>query len=215
MNRRNKIISAIVIAVIFIAPIVPAFNLLSTVIDQQEEIIGYLRLVSDQNGEIIDALNTIATPEPASDTVRLKISIHHHVRHYRDGVLILEFHHPATVTTLGLNWIEDQLGDSPSTDPAKWIGNSNSSSSPSAAWIVLPSEITTGGMARAAGTYVNDGTGDWNITKTFSPTETNSTQLSGLYYAVSGDYLLASDTLSLINYENGDTIVETWMIAVT
>lgn len=140
----------------------------------------------------------------------LRFEFHCIWKHYRGGKLIMEYHHPATLTTLGMNWIEDQLGDSPSTDPAKWIGNSNSTDSPSAAWEVLPDEITTDGLERKAGTYANVGDGQWNITAVFSVTGTNSTQLAGLYYAASGDYLLAADQMLIANMNSGDTLTVTF-----
>jgi len=137
------------------------------------------------------------------------------MRHFRDGVLIGYSHHAGVLTNGGKDWIEDQLGDSPSTDPAKWIGLSNSTDTPLATWTSIPAEITTGNMGRAAGTYANVGTGQWNITKSFSPSESNSTQLTGLYWAASGAYLLAADTITLTNYQNGDTVSITWQITVS
>jgi hypothetical protein len=79
-------------------------------------------------------------------------------------------HHAATLTTIGKNWIEDQLGDSPSTDPAKWISVSTSASSPSAAWTQIPTEIASGGLTRGVGTYASTGDGTWTITVTFTST---------------------------------------------
>lgn len=134
------------------------------------------------------------------------LEIHVEMYHYRNGVLIGHSHHAGVLTTLGKNWIEDQLGDSPSADPAKWIGLSNSTDSPSAAWTEIPAEITTGNMGRAAGTYASTGDGAWNITNSFSPSEGNSTRLVGFYYAAAGATLLWSDTINVVNYENGDTV---------
>jgi len=145
----------------------------------------------------------------------LGVEIHVDMYHYRDGVLLSHSHHPGTLTTLGQNWIEDQLGDTPATDPAKWIGLSNDATGPSAAWIVLPAEITTNGLARAVGTYVDDGNGSWNITKTFSVTGTQSCQLTGLYWALAGDFLLCADTFTLVNAENGDSLEIVWSLSVT
>lgn len=152
--------------------------------------------------------------DPYSDGV-LGVEIHVSMWHYRDGILLDYSHHAGVLTTLGANWIEDQLGDSPSTDPAKWIAVSNDAGSPSSAWIVIPTEITTGGMGRATGTYANVGDGVWNITKSFSPTGSGSCQLVGLYWASTGDYLLCADTISVINYENGDTVQIQWTITVS
>lgn len=146
---------------------------------------------------------------------QLGVEIHVEMWHYRDGKLILYSHHPGVLTTLGQDWIEDQLGDSPSTDPAKWIAVSNDPTAPSSAWTAIPAEITTGGMGRAVGTYADDGTGAWNITKSFSPTESGSCQLTGLYWAITGNFLLCADTFTQVNYENGDTVEIRWSLSVT
>ena len=163
---------------------------------------------------VILATFSIQTPVPQYG-MDFGVEIHVDMYHYRDGVLLDHSHHAGTLTTLGQNWIEDQLGDSPGTDPAKWIGLSNDAGAPSAAWVVLPSEITTNGLTRALGTYVDDGDGAWNITKTFSVTGTQSCQLTGLYWALSGDFLLCADTFTQVNAEDGDSLEIVWSLSVT
>jgi len=141
------------------------------------------------------------------------------VQRDRYGNLVSRTYHAGTLTTIGKNWIEDQLGDSPSTDPAKWIACSNTTDSASAAWTQLPNEITTDGLARAAGTYASTGDGTWNETKTFSVTGTNSTVCYGLHYASSGDNnLLCAENQGAGNRKNvnsGDTLKVTWQCTVT
>ena len=148
------------------------------------------------------------------DGMNFGVEIHVDMYHYRDGLLVDHSHHPGVLTTLGQNFIEDQLGDSPATDSAKWIGLSNDATGPSAAWVVLPAEIAANGLGRAVGTYVDDGDGSWNITKTFSVTGTQSCQLTGLYWAVSGSFLLCADTFTLVNAEDGDSLEIVWSLSV-
>lgn len=126
-------------------------------------------------------------------------------------------HHAGVLTTIGKNWIEDQLGDSPSTDPAKWISLSTSASSPSAAWTEIPTEITTGGLARAAGTYISTGDGVWMITYEWTATATHTdVQLTGLQYAVSGDNnLLGADTFTAVTLNSDDKLNVTWTVTVS
>lgn len=157
----------------------------------------------------------ISTSNRIEEGTKFSAEIHVSMWHYRDGVLLEYSHHAGVLTTIGADWIEDQLGDSPATDPAKWIALSNDAGSPSAAWTVIPTEITTNGMGRAAGTYANVGTGQWNITKSFSPTGSGSCQLTGLYWASTGSYLLCADTFTQINYESGDTVQIQWTISVS
>ena len=160
---------------------------------------------------------TLQVPQvpEVSYTTDFGVEIHVSVWQWRDDVLLVYSHHAGVLTDLGADWIEDQLGDSPATEPAKWIAVSDDSGSPATGWIVIPVEITTNGMTRASGTYADDGTGQWNITKSFSPTGTGSCQLTGLYWASTGDFLLCADTFTQINYESGDTVQIRWTITVS
>jgi len=145
--------------------------------------------------------------------------VHCEVVQMRSGLLVSYSYHAGTLTTIGKNWIEDQLGDSPATDPAKWIACSNTTDSASAAWTELPSEITTDGLTRAVGSYASTGDGTWNITKTFSVTGTNSTVCYGLHWAASGDNnLLCAENQGAGNRKNvanGDTLAVTWQVTVS
>lgn len=117
-------------------------------------------------------------------------------------------HHAGVLTTIGKNWIEDQLGDSPATDPAKWISLSTSSDSPAAGWTQIPTEITGNGLHRQAGTYASTGDGVWTIEKQFTANATNTNvQLTGLQWASSGDNnLLGADTFTPVTLNDGDKI---------
>ena len=145
--------------------------------------------------------------------------VHCEVIQMRNGEVVSYSYHTGTLTTIGKNWIEDQLGDSLSTDPAKWIACSNTTDSASAAWTELPDEITTDGLARAAGTYASTGDGTWNQTKTFSVSGANSTVCYGLHWAASGDNnLLCAENQGAGNRKNvnsGDTLKVTWQVEVT
>jgi len=147
---------------------------------------------------------------------QLNFEIHVSMWHYRNGELLEYSHHAGVLTTIGQDYIEGKLGgvnDADFSNNATYIGLSNNTGAPNSGWTVIPDEITTGGMSRTTGTYVNDGVGQWNITKSFSPTESNSTRLTGLYWDTGSD-LIASDTFTAINYQNGDTVTITWTISV-
>jgi len=126
-------------------------------------------------------------------------------------------HHAGVLSTIGKNWIEDQLGDSPSTDPAKWISVSTDTGTPSAAWTQIPTEIAAGGLTRAVGAYTSTGDGVWTIVKEFTATATHTdVQLTGLQYAVSGDNnLLGADTFTPVTLYSDDKLEVTWTITVT
>lgn len=157
----------------------------------------------------------VSPPTIVNDGTEFSVEIHVTMWHYRDGVLLDTSHHLGVLTEIGKNWIEDQLGDSPGTDPAKWIGVSNDGTSPQASWEVIPSEISGSGLARAPGTYADTGNGTWTITRSFSVTGTQSCQLTGLYWSLSGNYLLCADTFTQVNAEDGDTLEIEWSLAQT
>ena len=121
------------------------------------------------------------------------------------------------VVTIGFDWMEDQLGDSPSLDPAKWISLSLSSSSPAAGWTQIPTEIAAGGLSRAAGTYSSTGVGVWEIVYEFTATASHTdVQLTGLQSAVSGDgNLVAAKTFTPVTLAIDDALTITWELTLS
>ena len=86
-----------------------------------------------------------------------------------------------------------------------------------AAWTQIPTEIASGGLTRAAGTYASTGDGAWTITVTFtSTTDHTDVQLTGLQWASSGDNnLLASDVFTPVTLGNGDQLTVEWSDSVS
>ena len=126
-------------------------------------------------------------------------------------------HHAGVLADIGADWIEDQLGDTPSTSPADYISLSLSSSSPATGWTQIPSEIVAGGLSRAQGTYTSTGTGSWTIDYQWTATTTHTdVQLTGLQWAASGDgNLLAADTFTPVTLNDQDKLTVTWTITVS
>jgi len=143
--------------------------------------------------------------------LNVPFELHMTVEQWRNGELVSRTYHPMSLTTLGKNWIADKLSGASGTYfayNATYISCSNSSSSFSAAWTNIPSEITTDGLARATGAITDTGDGTWNCTKTFSVTGTNSTKLYGYSYASSGGLIAAEQqgVGSQKNLVSGDTL---------
>ena len=133
----------------------------------------------------------------------------------------IHFYHDESsnlITNGGFDWIEDQLGDSPGGDPAKWISLSTDATSPVATWTQIIGEITTDGLARDVGTYASTGTGNWTITKTFAASATHTNvQLTGLQWVVtpgSDGNLLAANTFTAVTLNNGDSLTVTWTLTL-
>lgn len=146
--------------------------------------------------------------------------VHIWIEHWRNGILLSKEFGAGTLTTYGKNHIEQQLsGTLNATQRALYCSDSNDASAPSAAWTILPSEITSNGLDRQTGTYASTGDGTWNVTVTKSVTGTQSTQLWGLNVDPGDNvdgYLLAADsTPAQKNCISGDTMKETWQITVS
>jgi len=168
----------------------------------------------------LEALIAELEQQIQNQNLGLTIEIHVTMNHYRGGQLIATSHHAGTLTNNGADFIEGKISDDTPfanvTDYAVNIALSNSTTSPAAGWNIIPSEITTGGMSRAGGTYVSTGVGTWNVSYTFSPSETNSCRLTGLYWDTGVTHsLLAADTITAINYESGDSVEIIWSITVS
>jgi hypothetical protein len=227
MEKKNgstlKKAKAAVIALIVFGYMLTSMGLIGSIVENQNQIVEQQNTLIDLQIDLIDLqekilenINSVYVDTAATDQgLPLNYEVHLEMRHWRDGELIAYSRRAGVLTDTGKEWIEDQLGDAAVAE-GDYIGCSNNSGAPSSAWSILPDEITTGGMGRAQGTYADDGTGQWNITKSFSPTESNSTQLIGLYYsAYPASSLIASDTITIINYQNGDTVQLRFTVTAT
>jgi len=226
LNRLLKIripkkISAAILVTIIIFGTLTTWGMMATIIDtqgqivfQQNTLISLQKDLIDLQEKILANINTIFVESSNGQRIPLDVEIHVEMWHWRDGELLAYSRHAGVLTTTGKNWIEGVLGDADG-DQGDYIGLSNSTDSPSSGWSILPDEITTGDMGRAIGAYVDDGDGQWNITKSFSPSESNSTQLVGLYSTAATSSLIASDTVTLINYQSGDTVEIRWTVTVS
>lgn len=148
-------------------------------------------------------------------TFKTNLVFHAYVEQYRDGKLLASSYHTMSVTDYGKDWVEKQLFNPQSTEKALYLGCSADSSTFSAAWTALPSEITTNGLGRATGTYTSTGTGAANVTAAFSVSGTQSTQLYGVYantYASGQNTLIAAEQQgagAVKNFVSGDTLTLT------
>jgi len=131
---------------------------------------------------------------------------------------------PNTITIIGKDWIAQQLGGTPSTDPAKWISLSlNTADPPPDTWEQLggagDDEITTGGLERAVGTYSHTaGNNTWTIEAEFTASAThNNVQQTGLQWvatAGSDGNLMAANHFNAVTLNSGDALTITWELTL-
>ncbi len=147
--------------------------------------------------------------------------------HYDEATgTYIHFYHDESsnlVVDIGLEWIEDQLGDSASatTDTARYISLSEDTGTPAVGWTQIPAEITTNGLDRQTGTF--DGTigvGQWEIENTFTAGASfTAVQLTGLQWSdtdASDNNLMAANTfISPVSLSSGDTLKVTWTLTLS
>ncbi len=159
----------------------------------------------------------------AANTITLQGYVTVDAYHYDEATgTYVHFYHDESsnlMTTLGLNWIETQLGDfaNSTTDTARYISLSLDATSPAAGWTQIITELAAGGLTRAVGAYsTTGGDGVWTISNTFTATTTHTNvQLTGLQYASTGDgNLMAANTFTPVSLANLDTLTVTWTISV-
>ncbi len=149
--------------------------------------------------------------------------------HYDEatGTYVHFYHHETsnTITTIGQDWIAQQLGGTPSTTSAKYISLSpDTTVTPPVSWEqlggVTDDEITTGGLARALGDYAHTpGANTWTITETFTATAGHTdVQQAGLQWVVTPDSngdLLAAAHFTAVTLSSADTLTVTWTLTLS
>lgn len=144
---------------------------------------------------------------------------------FRDGQEIYHYEDHNLITEVGMDFIADQIGNTPGTAAANWIALSSDSTAPAAGDTTLQGEITTGGLQRAQGTFTQGTGGErdtWTISKTFNANGTHTdVRKAGLFTAgVTGTpgngnddgIMVAENTFSGVNLASGDTLTITWKI---
>lgn len=184
------------------------------IVENQEAIAGHVDSLSDYLAEVSGEMLTIDGQQG-----RFNIEIHMRAEHRDpDGIMIGWSEHAGVLTTIGKNYIEDQLGDSPNaTGIAQYISLSNDAGAPAVGWLVIPNEIAANNLTRAQGAYTSTGDGVWTITYTFTASGAQSAQLAGLNWDQAGgvNQLLCADQMTAVSMENLDTLAITWTITVT
>ncbi len=168
----------------------------------------------------VNVVDSAQSPEPLT-SLSIRGSVVVEAYHYDEatGTYVLFYRDESSnlVVNIGLDWVEDQLGDSPATDPAKWISLSLDATAPAAGWTQIITEIAAGGLSRAVGAYTSTGTGVWEIEATFTASATHTNvQLTGLQWAASGDNnLMAANTFTPVTLTSGDALTITWEITLS
>jgi hypothetical protein len=123
-------------------------------------------------------------------------------------------------TDLGKNITRDILGNR-GVSQVDYIGLCNATAgcpAPAVTWTSLPNEYTSGGLARAQGTYgiTQTSPGNWTISKTFTATIDNlETNVTGLFNGTATNALFAANSFTKVTLLANDQLTITWYIWVT
>lgn len=141
----------------------------------------------------------------------------------RDGVEIYHHEDHNEITETGVDFIVDQVSDSASASAsAKFIALSSTATGTVAIDddnTALDSEISTGGLARAQGTFggytyaTTDNDDSYTVSNIFTASASHTAvQRAGLFTTSSGGTMLAENSFSSVNLASGDTLTITWTI---
>jgi uncharacterized membrane protein len=136
----------------------------------------------------------------------------------RDGQEIYHHEDHNLITNAGKDFISAQLGStSPGTNGANFIALSSNTAAPAAGDTTLTGEITTGGLARAQGTYAHTtGTSTYTVTNTFTATASHTAvQKAGLFTASTAGTMMAENTFTSVSLASGDQLTITWTITLS
>jgi hypothetical protein len=144
--------------------------------------------------------------------------------HYDEatGTYVHFYHHEGSnvITTIGKDWIAQQLGGAPSANASKWISLSLNAGPPLVGWTQITAELNEGGLTRALGDYSHTGgSSNWTITETFTATAAHSSvQLTGLQWdstPESNNNLLAANTFAAVDLAIDDSLTITWTLTLS
>lgn len=148
------------------------------------------------------------------------VRIHHAVPGLNDAGWVTIFEgKPNTLTTIGKDFIEQQISGTSNTSQCIYIALSEAADTPAAGWLKLPSEISgAGGLDRQTGTYASTGAGAWTVIKTFACTGSYTVKLTGLHWKATddsdGNILAAVQFTTPVTLINGDSLEVTWTCSV-
>lgn len=149
------------------------------------------------------------------------MGIDHNVRfrHYRGEKLLREWYSHNTTVNAGLNWVRGVISNNADAEAGvdfmEYVAVGSNNTAPDPTDTTLNTEISTGGLGRAQGTYAAGGTGICTVTKSFSCSGANTVEEAGLFDDPSAGTMLARVLTGTTTVANGDTLEVEWTITYT
>lgn len=136
----------------------------------------------------------------------------HVVARHADGTIFSDQTVHNLLTTAGRSFMHDQVyrNTSAGTQGSRFIAVTTDSAAPAAGDTVLASEITTGGLARAAATTNSYSSPTTTLAVTFTATATHTNvQKMALFNASSAGTMTHEATITAVTLNNTDTLTVT------
>lgn len=121
------------------------------------------------------------------------------------------------MTTAGKDWLAAVMGNSSQPASAQYIALTTNATAPAVGDTTLTSEITTGGLARAAGTYSHTtGVSSYKITKVFTASGSHTGVAKAALFNASSSGTMVFETLlaSLANLIATETLTIEWTVNI-
>jgi hypothetical protein len=120
-------------------------------------------------------------------------------------------------TNAGADWQADVMGNSTQPASARWIGLTTNATAPAAGDTTLTGEISSGGLARVAGTYAHTpGTTSYTISGSWTASATQTAvHKGGLFNAASAGTMAFETVLNAdATLASGDQLQVTWTVNI-
>lgn len=164
-----------------------------------------------------DYLCTVVGESLETESTEVEFDVHLKAWHRdADGNVKMFSEHAGTLTNIGLEYIEDLMGNNGTDPSADRISLTANDTLPDATCTQLTPEIAANNLSRASATYASAGTGSWTITYIFTASGSQAVEVVGLNWAPSGDNnLLCFDDIATASMEDDDTLEVEWTLTAS
>jgi len=147
-----------------------------------------------------------------------------HIVHKNEyGEILADFEDHNLITTEGIDWVADRLGNANTNNAANYIGLSSDTTDPAVGdlqtgWNSI--EYTTAGLSRAQGTYAHTAsTSTYTVAKTFTCTSDSQTVAKAALlsdtHATGGKMFAEYEFTAATTLNTNDTLTVTWTITLS
>jgi len=142
---------------------------------------------------------------------------HVSVKAFRDGAVFYEYEQHNLITTIGSKHLRNFLGFANQTDAACIYLSLSDDGAPAASWTKLPFEIAINGLDRATGDPTVVNATAYQVTYTWTATDTDTVDCTGLHWSATGESdgnMFAAAAISSVSLQDQDQLQVTWTVNI-